>query len=329
MEFTVSVYSDLLCCIVRRSKKIPPTILPFVIFDVNLWTALFVITVICFWMWVLLRWVNLKMMERTREVFELNLPTHLANKGFFVQMRQLFIDTLMIMMSVPMKRLTRSKNERMLVGCACLVSLIFVSMFQSFMATVFTRPIYYKNITNLDELDKSGLLIYSNYKGFLDDAFPKNISKTYDNLFKKLKITRQGDANVKMMVSKNKASTLTRKSLYDLYWKYENFNLVKECPKKYNLAYITPKNSVYLERFNLQLLYMRAGGLINKFIQDINYRSTLENTIHHKNVEFFTNFKVFTMMEMQMPFIFLLFGFLVSFLVLFGEFRWNRRKRFI
>lgn len=322
------MYSDLLCCIVRRPKQIPPSILPFVIFDVHLWLALFIIAVMSFWVWALFRWANLQMIEATTQAFALNLPTHLANRGFYVQMRQIFLDIFLVWWSVPMHRLTRSNNERLLIGSISIVSLIFVSMFQSFLSMVYTRPIYYRNITSLEELDRSGLPIYSNFRGFLDDAFPKNISKTYDNLYKKLRITSQGFKEVKPLIDSNKASHISRRSLYNLFWKYDNLDLVPECPKRYNLAYITPKNSVYLERFNQQLLYMLNGGLINKFTTELYFNVTIHNTIILKKVNFPSNFKIFTMKEMEMPFLVLITGALISLVVFLGERRWSRRKTF-
>jgi hypothetical protein len=142
-----------------------------------------------------------------------------------------------------------------------------------------------------------------------------------------MRIAKHGYFEIKPLIQRNEAASLTRYSLFDMFWKYENYHLIPECPKKYNLAYIMARHSVFLEKFNQQLLYMLNGGLIDQLVENAVYNSTVENLIAIRSVHFYPVFKVFTLIDLQLPFLILIGGCCFGLLVLLVEVLCKALKR--
>jgi hypothetical protein len=88
--------------------------------------------------------------------------------------------------------------------------------------------------------------------------------------------------------------------------------MVKECPRIYNIAYVLPKDSVFANRINEILLRLLNGGLINQWIKDMKFNITLDNIrIYGPSQE--QNFKILTVIDLQLAFFILVFGSFISF----------------
>ena len=322
--------------VVKKAKRIPPSILPLVIFEEMLWISLLGAVVLIFVFWSIMRYVLKQQIKRfcmasrfsknaefvaNKKIF--NLTNSLAGRPFIYQIMQLFVDTLMLIMSAPMRRFTKSQNERIFITSICLFSMIFVSIYQSSLAGVFITPIYYKDINNMQQLDESGIPIVVKYAGFLTDTFPENSSKIDQNLHDKMKLTNTTVGALALVNNSGKEiATVTRKTTIRLensvYFQKKNLHLIPDCPRIYNLAYVVQKHSVYLEMFNFHILDIQRYGLINKWINDMNFGSSLENLRNH-GVEHVASTKVLTMYDLQAPFYVLAAGALFSLLVFLFE----------
>lgn len=322
VEFTTGVYSDELCIIVKKAKQIPQSLLPLVIFDETLWICLFFATISIFAFWCFLRFFHNRQsfssnLERKKyQEVEFNLPTDLARKSEKFQYIQLFTDSWILMLSSPMRRFTRIQSERIFIGAVSCLSLIFVSMYQSGLATVFTKPMFYKNIENLDQLDQSGLTIIIKYPAMMADLFPEDSSATFKDLHDKMKLL-SADLSAIDVLDVSKVATVTRKTTLKLADDNKDTFLIPECPRAYNLAYVVPKHSVYLSRIDALLLDAQCFGLLAKWIQDINFNVTLGNSLKFQAIE--SNFKVLTINDLQLPFYILVIGILISTIVLLFE----------
>lgn len=115
--------------------------------------------------------------------------------------------------------------------------------------------------------------------------------------------------------SVEKVATITRKSTVSLdnsvYFTKKQLYLIPECPKIYNLGYMIAKSSVYLERINQILLDIQRYGLMEKWIRDIDFITTLQyiRDFDEDNI----NVKILSMKDLQFPFFLLLFGCTSSF----------------
>lgn len=228
----------------------------------------------------------------------------------------------MLFLSIPMRRLTRVQYERPFIASVCLVSVIFVNIYQSGLATVYVRPIYFKDIDTLEQLDKSGKEIIVKYAGYLTDVFPNDTSVVYRNLRNKMKLI---DTNITAMdlvkYGKNSA-TITRKSTTFLdnflyFHQNELFLIDKECPKNYFVSYMVPSKSVLLKRINEILMDIHRFGFIIKWIEEFQYEAKI------KNLKRFADnvgvLKVLTLTDLKFPFFILIGGNSISFVVLILE----------
>src|SRR5690349_12926840 len=120
---------DELCVVVKKAKRIPSLLLPLVIFDENLWLSLFCSGILIGIIWSMLRFINnsIKRPSDTVESIEFliqsyNLSPFLAKQSQLRQYTQIFIDSLMLYLSVPMRRFTRVQSERIFISAICFAS---------------------------------------------------------------------------------------------------------------------------------------------------------------------------------------------------------------
>lgn len=313
VEFVAPVYQDQLCCMTKKAGKVPAALLPLRIFETQLWFSLlssyFVISI----SWCILRALNLRFM--TRENF--NLASHVLRASTAMKMLQVFIDSLVLIFSSPFRRFTKIQNERVLIASICLYSLIVIAAFQSSLATVYTNPMYYKNIETLEQLDASGMKIVSKYKGFLDDAFPPNSSELIDRLVKKTVWIE--NVNFIERLGKIREAGFTRKTTFDFSYKMKNFHLIRECPRKYRIAYVVHSGFAMLEELNVNILRLVAGGIVQKFINAEENKASLMYFITNRDTFFIPTLKVFALEDLQSSFFILSLGIVVAFLVFIVE----------
>lgn len=158
--------------VVKKAARIPPELLPLIIFDEYLWLTLAIVGIVIGIIWSAIRHLN-NVLKRPQDLTQrinfykesYNFTMHRAQQTEWQQCSQVVIDTWLLFLSIPMRRFTRVQNERLLVAAICLVSMIFVSMYQSGLATVFLKPLYFKDITSLEQLDNSGQIIQVKYAG--------------------------------------------------------------------------------------------------------------------------------------------------------------------
>lgn len=171
-EFAYPLYTDELCVVVKKAARIPSELLPLIIFDEYLWLTLAIAGIVIGIIWSAIRHFN-NVLRRPQDLSHrinfymesYNFTMHRARQTEWQQYSQVVIDTWLLFLSIPMRRFTRVQNERLLVSAVCLVSMIFVSMYQSGLATVFLKPLYFKDITSLEQLDNSGQIIQVKYAG--------------------------------------------------------------------------------------------------------------------------------------------------------------------
>ena len=320
---------DELCVVVKKAARIPPELLPLVIFDENLWISLLLAGILIGIVWSALRLVNnvmkqpLAFSDKVQFYIEnYNFSHFLAHQSQLRQYTQIFIDSWLVFLSVPMRRFTKVQHERIFVGAVCLVSMVFMSMYQSNLATVLVRPLYFRDINTLKQLDAADLEIQVKYAGYLDDVFPSDTNILFSRLRNKMKLLNTLTPAMDLVLFGEKVATITRKSTVfldnSIYFVKKKLHVIeKECPRNYFLAYMVPVHSVYLERINEILLDIQRYGFILKWINDITFATTLRN-MRNFHAEA-TKRKVLELNDFKFPFFLLLSGGVLSCLVLMIE----------
>lgn len=336
IEFTPSLYSDDLCCIVRKAEKKPASILPLLCFDPVLWIVLFLGTFFCAGVWMIVRMFNesktitksyLKQKRMKNNHYAAGDRFNRSHKVLvgpkYLQYFQILVDSFIIALSSPIRRFSRVTSERVFISSICLISLVFVSIFQSRLSSVFITPVYYEDINTLTQLDESNLFIDLKYQSMLDDLFPENSTPTIESLSKKLRLVVSAESVMARVARDGSVATVTRRSTTKLdnsiYFTNNTLNLVKQCPRIYNLGFVFPRHSVFATRINAILLNMVSGGLIDKFIREMYFNMTLRNIkkfgSYHND-----SYKVFTLNDLQLAFYILGGGVAISSVFLALEF---------
>ncbi|XP_055389949.1 uncharacterized protein LOC129618941 [Condylostylus longicornis] len=202
---------------------------------------------------------------------------------YTVEILQIYVDTWIIWVRVGLIKLPKYKSGRIFLLSVSIVSVIFGAIFESSLATVYTKPLFYPDINTLQQLAKKGYKILYKYESMKDDLFPKNVSATYDYLDSKMTLSNKNVSLVKSMVEKKNFASVNRwlgLQLQDSnYFTRKVLHVIPECPKLYMLSYVLQKNSPYAERINNLLLEFLASGLLNYWT---NQRKLKEYLAHLK-----------------------------------------------
>lgn len=240
----------------------------------------------------------------------------MKRRPMILQYVQIFIDFYILFLSAPLRRFPRAHSERFFIATVCLLSLNVVSMFQSSLATVFIKPIYYKNIESLEQFEETNQKILIKYPAMLTDLFPEDSSNLFRELHSRMTLVTRTDLSALDVIDMG-MSSVTRKATSKLGKEDSLVHLVPECPKIYNLAYLLSKDSAFLDTVNSLILDIVQFGFINKWIEEAYFKVKLENLKLEPPVNL--RARVLTVNDMQLAFIILTFGVGTSLAILIIE----------
>lgn len=293
---------------VQKAHRIPDPILPLLTFDVASWLCLLFCLIGCSIFWIALRFVNANRVY-IKEYDQLYMMKNYSDYLHII------VDTGILFISYPLIRLPRIWSERIFVISICLMSIIIIAYFQSVLATVFVNPLYYRDIKSLGELEESALPIKIHFYLSADPLFDEKSS-----LVKRIEIVQNN--SLSLLADYGNFSIVLRKT--SIRFNYSHWFLRKKlyqlpyCPRTYITAFVLPKKSRYLERINQILHRLIRGGFIQKWISDMTFNMTLENTRLYGSLEE-RNYVVLQLADMEFAFVVLISGFIISFFVFFGE----------
>ncbi|CRL04597.1 CLUMA_CG017665, isoform A [Clunio marinus] len=222
----------------------------------------------------------------------------------------------MLLFGTPMRRFPRVKSERVFISSVFILSLNIVALFQSSLAMVFIKPMFYENIDTLEKLSEGNQNIIIKYPAMLNDLFPEDSSDTFRDLHNKMKLITKSSVGPREIIENLHMATVTRKQNFNMHSIYNDYHMVAECPKHYNLAYIFAKHSIYSEVINALILDIVRFGLMNKWINDVEYESKLKNNLGIQDVVS----KSLTLNDLQLPFFTVIFGQALAVVVYIIEF---------
>lgn len=316
LDFSVAIYSDQLCCVTKKALRIPQYLLPTISFQPIVWLLLFLTTLLAGLIWMILRELAMR-----SNPFEWHFTTNERDVFPFI------VNSGIIMLSSPMRKLPKRFVERTFIASLCFVSLIFVSVFQSSLSTAYIKPFYYKDIDTLHDLSESSLQIGIKYPAMMDDLFPPGSTGILQVLREKMVLTNSTSSLMDKIAGEGKIVAVTRKELvmqsYDKHFAGRHVHMISECPRSYNLGFFGPKHSVYMDRVNEVLLQLNNGGFHVKWIRDLHYNYTWitlkkYGTFHEEK------FRVLNTGDLLFPSFILFGGMVLSGIVFVGERVLNR-----
>ncbi|XP_046602648.1 uncharacterized protein LOC124296629 [Neodiprion lecontei] len=321
IEFTSPTNCESMCIVVPRSKMIPQWLQIFQCFSPLVWILLFCNVLVC----GMIRYcLHSTLQDEKRR------PSGLM---------EILIITAMIFANSP-EKMPVSNSERIFVGVCLLFSIIIVGTFQGSLYQEFTNPRYYRNLNTLAELDQSGLLIGTTSPNLGDIFGEDDNSPTLTHLRQKIKIFAKSKVrtidkaasgrNIAAIERRNDLMLSTKTKFLDEHGE-PILHVVNECPRTYHLAYMVQRDAFFLKRMNVLLRRMFDSGLTTYW-----YNSTVDSLImkHHyamaKRIETRSKLLAFKFENLQISFITLGCGLLLSTIVFIGErikFFYNTVKR--
>lgn len=247
---------------------------------------------------------------------EFNLPTHTLRQPKILRYVQIIIDFSILFLNAPLRRFPRASNERIFIGAVCLLSLNIVSLFQSSLATVFIKPMYYRNIDSLQQFAETQKRILIKYPAMLTDLFPEDSSEVFRILNSRMVLVAKPELTATDVINLGMA-TVTRKINSKLSSDDENIHLIPDCPRSYNIAYVLAKNSFYLETVNAIILDIAQFGFIKKWIDEEYFKAQLKGLRHHPPIT--ARARVIRVDDLQLAFAILAVGLALGSIILLIE----------
>ncbi|KAJ9586650.1 hypothetical protein L9F63_019752 [Diploptera punctata] len=298
IEFSVPITTDRICFIIPKAKLI------------SKWKNMLICFAPITWLMLLLAYLACSMCFYF--LHKVNFPNSTAGDLRVFSTFQVFILS-------PVNRPPTHMIERFLFALCLFSSLILMNSFQGLLVSNVTSPNYGHDIDTIDELYYSKIPILS--KSFQTRSLFINAGHKISNNF----VQYKGDPNsiTEYLLRTNAAMTERESTIKFLVSKYVSadgtqlLHKVKECTIFYHLAYIFPKGSPYLPRFNYFLKQVIESGLKDKWYwEDVDVKTKL---FYRKSKIKQDKNKPFSLSDLQLALYVQFFGLLISFIVFIGE----------
>jgi hypothetical protein len=307
IEFTLPVGVDSLCVIVPKAKRLPQWLAFFRVFNLHVRFALVCMYVGCSIIYHMLQMIH----------------SHFKHVDKDVRLFDTFIEMLPPFLSLPLIRMPLSLHQKMFVMTCLVFGIIIASIFQGRLVTVLSKPDYYPDIHTLEELDASGLLIGTGSPNLINDTFSTEESSFMKHLRDKVTYYNSSQSIMSYTAKHHNVSALNRLSsaIYglDLFHGSDGtflLHIVEEYPRTYSLAYIVPKGSPFLLRINNIIAQFVESGIIDKWNEDTRFNITSSQRREYSSHD---SLKVFSLEDLQFPFLILVCGLFGSAITFFVE----------
>jgi len=221
----------------------------------------------------------------------------------------------------------RNQSERMFLASCMFFSIVMTCIWQGAVFNLLKSPLHYKDIDTLEELDESGLPIFTMEQA-LYDLFDLIDTPTTQRLSKRLTLTNFPDSVdlIEQVADHRNFSLLLSlieiETLLDTYpINTSLLHCVQECPIIYFSSYMVPKGSPYLKDINTIVGRLFESGLIRKWYYDAIYEIFLPIRLEYagSGIED-SKQKEFSLRDLLIAFVVLIFGYGLSGLALLMEF---------
>jgi hypothetical protein len=288
-----------ICVVVPRADIIPIWVSLFHCFSVLLWATLigtYILSAIC---WYIVTKHSFPHQSHRKvhwttslaEVCNIFLPTSFAKIFSF-----------------------RNQSERIFLASCMFFSIVITCLWQGALYNRLKSPLHYKDIDTLEELDESGLPIFTMEQA-LNDLFDLIDTPTTRRLSERLRLTNfphsldlmqqiADQGNFSLLLSHIEIETLL--DTYPINTPLLHF--VQECPIIYFSSYVVPKGSPYLKVINTIVGRLFESGLIRKWYYDAIYEIYLPIRLEAGRDIGDSKQKEFTLRDLLVAFVVLILG---------------------
>ncbi|KAJ9600277.1 hypothetical protein L9F63_009453 [Diploptera punctata] len=232
-----------------------------------------------------------------------------------------FLVMLQIFMAMPMRYLTqvRVSSQRVLLSSCLICSWFLAYIFQGLLLDVISNPLYSPNIDTLQQLNASGISIFTSNPSLMDIF---NNSPKFDAISKKLTLNSKIGNIIRYMIKNRNVSFVTARRKAKWIIKFfrgsTTLHIMQESPASYLMSYMIHKSSPYAPRLRLMLGRIEQAGLVEHWDEDSEYSMNLKrrNTIEDD----LNGISSLNISEVSIAFYILLVGLSLSAVILISEF---------
>jgi hypothetical protein len=314
--FTHNAYSDQVCIIVPKAKRMPKWLTLFGPLDSAVALSvlgLYTINV-CFYF----------LIKQTRRYYEFNsLESNISWSIILTEMFRPFV-------SLPLTRIPIISSQRIFLGSCLIFGLVLTSSMKGMLVTGMTKPYYYPDINTLEELYTSDLTIYTDSPNLIDTfgtpqvngTFRFDINPIMDGLSRRVQTVVSTVDFWGVIATERNAAAMARKSDYQYgvpLGKYQTsdgsplLHVVRECPRHYLLGYLVPRGSPYLSYINDGIARLVEAGIMEHWKENIPPNAGIHdrfNVSHLREMAAMNkdNSKAFSLKDLQLAFYVLAVG---------------------
>ncbi|KAJ9577807.1 hypothetical protein L9F63_005626 [Diploptera punctata] len=307
--FTSTVYNDQVCVIVPKGKSIPKWLA--MLMAINSDALIF--TLIIYFINVIFLFI----LTKIHKIYVSNLMTTEAR--YSVSM----LEVVRPLVSTPIPNTPEVTSQRVFLGSCLLAGFILTSRMQGLFFTTMANVKYYPDINTLEELDNSGLKVYTLSPSLIDTfGDPGNENATslvMENLSKKVKVMPTSNDTWQIIAYERNAATLARKtdfrhSAQNMYRDSDGsplLHLMENCPRSYLLGYLLPKGSPFANQINQCISSLVESGIVDKWKNlRVKIQEEKSNRIDRHAIK--NELKVLSFVDLQIVFYILLVGWSAS-----------------
>jgi hypothetical protein len=242
IEFTIPYITNELCVVVPKALKLPNWAILIKCFDQLSWTSIALTVATCGIFW-----------------HQVGPST-----DFVKQSWQIFS----FLVGIPTKLVPTLHQIVFLVGCM-IFNIVILGTIQGFLFTSFTKTIYYKDVTTLEEVVQLGLPTATSFW---------NLVYKDSDIMRRLK-TKQVDPNevFDLVAFQRNIITFDTKIFLMIITKSKYvdddgqplLHIVNECVSTFKVATIVPKGSAFLNVFDNLIIKLHESGLSSKWFNDM------------------------------------------------------------
>jgi hypothetical protein len=242
IEFTIPYITNELCVVVPKALKLPNWAILIKCFDQLSWTSIALTVATCGIFW-----------------HQVGPST-----DFVKQSWQIFS----FLVGIPTKLVPTLHQIVFLVDCM-IFNIVILGTIQGFLFTSFTKTIYYKDVTTLEEVVQLGLPTATSFW---------NLVYKDSDIMRRLK-TKQVDPNevFDLVAFQRNIITFDTKIFLMIITKSKYvdddgqplLHIVNECVSTFKVATIVPKGSAFLNVFDNLIIKLHESGLSSKWFNDM------------------------------------------------------------
>ena len=301
-----------ICVVVPRADRIPVWVSLFRCFSVLLWATLsgtYILSTICW-----------HIITKHSVPHQSHRDVHWTTS--LTEVLSIFLPTCFVKIF-----LFRNQSERMFLAPCMFFSIVMTCIWQGSVFNRLKSPLHYRDIDTLEELDESGLPILT-MEQELYDLFDLIDTPTTKRLSKRLTFTNLPDSVDLIQVVADHRNFSLLLSLIEIETLLDTYPIntrllhcVQECPIIYFSSYMVPKGSPYLKDINTIVGRLFESGLIRKWYYDAIYEIFLPIRLKFADRDTEdSKQKEFSLRDLLIAFVVLIFGYGLSGLALLMEF---------